>query len=101
MLDALRCLPLLLISARVLRLLDDPMLSSSHACFSLICSLPSRPQLPDLSLFGVYDGHGGDSVAHYTARNFRDPLVRTGLLTPHMKPEEVEPRAKEAGRKRR
>ena len=53
-------------------------------------------QLPDLALFGVYDGHGGDSVAHYTARNFRNHLVQTGQLTASMAPDEVEAKAKAA-----
>jgi len=30
----------------------------------------SMPDLPGLSLFGVYDGHGGDTVAHYVAKHF-------------------------------
>ena len=32
---------------------------------------------PDTSLFGVYDGHGGDLVAHYTARHFPRHLTAT------------------------
>lgn len=32
--------------------------------------LLSLPERPELSLFGVYDGHGGDMVAHYAAKNF-------------------------------
>jgi len=32
------------------------------------------PDARDLSLFGVFDGHGGDMVAHYTAKHFIDHL---------------------------
>lgn len=38
-------------------------------------NLLSLPGLPDLSLFGVYDGHGGDMVAHYVAKHFPARLV--------------------------
>ena len=41
------------------------------------------PDLPDLSLFGVYDGHGGDTVAHFVAAHF----VRHFLATGHLKPD--------------
>lgn len=44
----------------------------------------SLPQVKDCSLFGVYDGHGGDMVAHYAARHFPDILQNTKLLTPSM-----------------
>lgn len=37
----------------------------------------SLPQAPDISLFGVYDGHGGDLVAHHVARNFEAHLMKT------------------------
>lgn len=35
----------------------------------------SLPQAPDISLFGVFDGHGGDHVAHYTAKHVQRHLV--------------------------
>jgi len=38
------------------------------------------PDAPDVSLFGVYDGHGGDFVAHYVARKFPEHLSRAGTL---------------------
>lgn len=44
----------------------------------------SLPELPELSLFGVYDGHGGDMVAHYMASHFKDHLLATNLLAPGM-----------------
>ena len=31
--------------------------------------------LPNVSLFGVFDGHGGDMVAHYSARHFPKHLT--------------------------
>jgi len=31
---------------------------------------------PDVSLFGVYDGHGGDMVAHYVANHITERLKR-------------------------
>uniref|UniRef100_A0A7S0LP81 PPM-type phosphatase domain-containing protein n=1 Tax=Coccolithus braarudii TaxID=221442 RepID=A0A7S0LP81_9EUKA len=34
------------------------------------------PQAPDISIFGVYDGHGGDMVAHYTAKHFLTHLYK-------------------------
>lgn len=39
--------------------------------------LLSLPELPDLSLFAVFDGHGGDMVAQYAAKNFPQQLLRT------------------------
>lgn len=51
------------------------------------------PGLPELSLFGVYDGHGGDTVAHYVARHFPRCLLETKQLTADMKEEEVTRRA--------
>uniref|UniRef100_A0A7S3ERI7 protein-serine/threonine phosphatase n=1 Tax=Haptolina ericina TaxID=156174 RepID=A0A7S3ERI7_9EUKA len=44
----------------------------------------SLPQVPDCSLFGVFDGHGGDMVAHYAARHFPDVLQNTKLIAPNM-----------------
>mmetsp|Transcript_243 Transcript_243/g.754 ORF Transcript_243/g.754 Transcript_243/m.754 type:complete len:336 (+) Transcript_243:791-1798(+) len=38
------------------------------------------PDASDVSLFGVYDGHGGDFVAHYVARKFPEHLSRAGTL---------------------
>lgn len=38
------------------------------------------PDAPDISLFGVYDGHGGDFVAHYAARKFPEHLLRAATL---------------------
>ena len=38
------------------------------------------PGAPDISLFGVYDGHGGDFVAHYVAKKFPEHLLRAGSL---------------------
>jgi len=52
------------------------------------------PDLPELSLFGVYDGHGGDTVAHYVARHFPRFLLETKHLTADMKDDEVQQRAK-------
>ena len=62
--------------------------------------LPSHPpltlcsQLQEISLFGVYDGHGGDTVAHYVAKHFPRCLLETAKLTPTMKDDEVVPTAK-------
>lgn len=47
-------------------------------------NLLSLPESPDLSLFGVYDGHGGDLVAHYVAKNFPTRLVETKQLAAGM-----------------
>lgn len=38
------------------------------------------PDAPDVSLFGVYDGHGGDLVAHYVAKHFQRHLHSTNLM---------------------
>ncbi|KAJ1620489.1 phosphatase 2C-like domain-containing protein [Pavlovales sp. CCMP2436] len=38
----------------------------------------SLPEASDVSLFGVFDGHGGDHVAHYTAKH-----VQRHLLSAH------------------
>lgn len=38
------------------------------------------PDAPDISLFGVYDGHGGDFVAHYAARKLPEHLMRAATL---------------------
>jgi len=46
--------------------------------------LTLSPEVPELSLFGVYDGHGGDMVAHYAARNFPGCLLKTKMLSPGM-----------------
>jgi len=51
------------------------------------------PELPTLSLFGVYDGHGGDRVAHYVARHFPRCLLDTKQLTAEMADGEVLQRA--------
>ena len=55
--------------------------------------LPPR-QCPNLSLFGVYDGHGGDTIAHYVAKHFPAKLVATQQLTPNMSEDEVPQRAR-------
>ena len=54
----------------------------------------ARAQFPKLSLFGVYDGHGGDTVAHYAAKHFPRFLLDTKQLTLDMKDEEVVDRAR-------
>jgi len=54
------------------------------------------PDLPQLSLFGVFDGHGGDSVAHYVAKHFPRCLLDTKQLTADMTTEEVTSRAQTA-----
>jgi len=56
----------------------------------------SMPEIPELSLFGVYDGHGGDMVAHYVAANFPSFLVNTKLLAPNMPEAEFVAKSKEA-----
>jgi len=56
--------------------------------------LTLSPDLPHLSLFGVYDGHGGEMVAHYVAKHFPDHLFRTNKLTTDQS--QVETQAKEA-----
>lgn len=56
--------------------------------------LTLSPDLPHLSLFGVYDGHGGEMVAHYMAKHFPDHLLATKKLTSDQS--QVESQAKEA-----
>ena len=56
--------------------------------------LSLSPDLPHLSLFGVYDGHGGEMVAHYMAKHFPDHLLATNKLTPDQS--KVEAQAKDA-----
>lgn len=34
------------------------------------------PHARDIAIFGVFDGHGGDMVAHYTAQNFLTHLYK-------------------------
>jgi len=58
--------------------------------------LLSLPQIPELSLFGVFDGHGGDMVAHYAARNFPQFLLKTGCLSIGMDGEGFKQKATEA-----
>jgi len=43
--------------------------------------LTLSPELSHLSLFGIYDGHGGEMVAHYVANHFPEHLLRTKKLT--------------------
>ena len=54
--------------------------------------LSLSPDLPHLSLFGVYDGHGGEMVAHYMAKHFPDHLLATNKLTPDQSKAEAQPR---------
>ena len=56
--------------------------------------LTLSPDLPHLSLFGIYDGHGGEMVAHYTAKHFPEHLLRANKLTTDQA--KIEPQAKEA-----
>lgn len=56
----------------------------------------SLPEIPELSLFGVYDGHGGDMVAHYAARNFPGYLLKTEMLAPGMPDDAFCAKSKEA-----
>lgn len=53
-------------------------------------------QLPELSLFGVFDGHGGDMVALYSARHFPQHLLATKLLEPGLSDEAFIDKSKEA-----
>mmetsp|Transcript_62221 Transcript_62221/g.122954 ORF Transcript_62221/g.122954 Transcript_62221/m.122954 type:complete len:370 (-) Transcript_62221:433-1542(-) len=53
-------------------------------------------ELPDFSLFGVFDGHGGDMVAHYAAKHIPRFLLDTGELVPGM-PEGDVPRRAQTG----
>jgi len=50
---------------------------------------------PDVSLFGVFDGHGGDMVAHYAAKHIPRFLLDTKQLVPNMPESEVPRRAQE------
>ena len=43
--------------------------------------LSLSPDLPHLSLFGVYDGHGGEMVAHYMAKHFPELGQLNGRLS--------------------
>jgi len=54
------------------------------------------PKIPDLALFGVFDGHGGDMVAHHTAANFHKHLLQTNILRPKMSATEFPTEAKTA-----
>ena len=61
--------------------------------------LTLSPELPHLSLFGIFDGHGangyeGDMVAHYMAEHFPEHLLRTNKLTADQT--QIKPQAKEA-----
>ena len=56
--------------------------------------LTLSPELPHLSLFGIFDGHGGEMVAHYIAKHFPEHLLRTNKLTADQT--QIEPQAKEA-----
>ncbi|KAL1528828.1 hypothetical protein AB1Y20_010151 [Prymnesium parvum] len=58
--------------------------------------LLNLPEIPELSLFGVYDGHGGDMVAHYAAKHLPSFLLKTELLQPGMPDEAFVVKAKEA-----
>lgn len=42
----------------------------------------SLPNLPEISLFGVYDGHGGDMVAHYAAQHFQRIFLQHFTASP-------------------
>jgi len=44
--------------------------------------LSLSPELPEFSLFGVFDGHGGDMVAHYAAKHIPRFLLDTKELVP-------------------
>jgi len=58
--------------------------------------LLTLPGLPDISLFGVYDGHGGDMVAHYVAKNFAQKLLDTKQLQPGLSEADVPAKAQAA-----
>lgn len=53
----------------------SPILLPDLACLLI------DAQAPNLALFGVYDGHGGDMVAHYTAKNFKSHLLKNELVS--------------------
>ena len=76
-------------------------LDHSDACVMMFLGIHtarffSHLQVPDFSLFGVYDGHGGDTVAHYAAKHFMRFLLDTKQLTATMPESEVQQRAKVA-----
>mmetsp|Transcript_24699 Transcript_24699/g.40958 ORF Transcript_24699/g.40958 Transcript_24699/m.40958 type:complete len:339 (+) Transcript_24699:97-1113(+) len=54
------------------------------------------PNAPDISLFGVYDGHGGDLVAHYVAKNFPRHLEATNLMMCDSSKDDFMQKSKEA-----
>ena len=66
----------------------------SHMEDDHIQLLTLSPELPHLSLFGIFDGHGGEMVAHYIAKHFPQHLLRTNKLTADQT--KIEPQAKEA-----
>ena len=66
----------------------------SHMEDDHIQLLTLSPELPHLSLFGIFDGHGGEMVAHYIAKHFPEHLLRTNKLTADQT--KIEPQAKEA-----
>ena len=66
----------------------------SHMEDDHIQLLTLSPELPHLSLFGIFDGHGGEMVAHYIAKHFPEHLLRTNKLTADQT--QIEPQAKEA-----
>jgi len=53
----------------------------SHMEDDHIQLLQLAPELPHLSLFGVFDGHGGEMVAHYMAKNFPARFLASKKLT--------------------
>jgi len=53
----------------------------SHMEDDHIQMLKLSAELQHLSLFGVFDGHGGEMVAHYMAKHFPDHLLRPKILT--------------------
>lgn len=66
----------------------------SHMEDAHVQLLELSPELSHLSLFGVFDGHGGDMVAHYVAKHFPQHLLQTKKLTTDQSM--IEPQAKEA-----
>ena len=56
--------------------------------------LSLSPDLPDLSLFGVFDGHGGAAVAHYMKKHFLRHLLKANKLTTDQS--RIQEQAKEA-----
>ena len=60
-------------------------------------SMLKFPEAPDISLFGVFDGHGGDLVAHHVAREFPRHFQQTKEFpTLTGNPADFEARAKAA-----